>query len=131
MYNIFKNVIASKSYDVSKITNRINKAWAEGSITESERDELVTDAQNNAGSPTNEDIIHAIRTLDERVKKLEQSGNTNDNVEEFVKGRWYYRGDKVRENGAVYVCVAPEGYACTHSPSEYAPFWEVVNGLGT
>ena len=77
MYNIFKNVIASKSYDVSKITNRINKAWAEGSITESERDELVTDAQNNAGSPTNEDIIHAIRALDERVKKLEAGEKFN------------------------------------------------------
>ena len=123
MYNILKNVIERGQYDLLSITAKVNKLWAEDKITETERDELISKAQNNTGV-VNADLVQAIKVLDERVKKLEADGKVNtESVEEYIPGKWYYNGDKVSENGVVYTCIAPAGHPCTHSPSEYKPFW--------
>ena len=38
----------------------------------------------------------------------------------------YYKGDKVTFEGAKYICIAPDGVACTWSPVQYPTYWEKV-----
>lgn len=60
-------------------------------------------------------------TLEERVTALEKAAPAPG---EYEQGKWYYRGDTVTFEGAVYVCIAPDGAVCTWSPTEYAPYWQ-------
>lgn len=38
----------------------------------------------------------------------------------------YYKGDRVTFEGAKYICIAPDGVACTWSPVQYPTYWEKV-----
>lgn len=38
----------------------------------------------------------------------------------------YYNGDKVTFEGSKYICIAPDGVACTWSPTQYPTYWEKV-----
>lgn len=38
----------------------------------------------------------------------------------------YYKGNKVTFEGAKYICIAPDGVACTWSPTQYPTYWEKV-----
>ena len=48
MYEIFKSVIASKSYNLEEMIKKINIRWVEDILTEEQRKELVALAQTNA-----------------------------------------------------------------------------------
>ncbi len=48
MYEIFKSVIASKTYNLEEMIKKINTRWVEDTLTEEQRKELIALAQKNA-----------------------------------------------------------------------------------
>lgn len=48
MYEIFKSVITSKSYNLEQMIKKINTRWVEDTLTEEQREELIALAQTNA-----------------------------------------------------------------------------------
>lgn len=129
MYGIIKDVIASKNYELTDILAKIDKRCLENQITEEERDELQAMARENADVTNSVDVLAKLQELEMRIKTLEEKKAdepTEESIEEYVAGKWYYNGDKCSENGKNYICTAPEGKACVWSPSEYAPYWKEI-----
>lgn len=140
MYDVVKNVIASRNYELSDMLTKIDTLWVQGSITEEERAELIELARQNAQVQQSIDILAKLEELDKRVraneeaiKKLteteaapEEGGKTEEpTYPEYEVGKWYYSGDIVMFEGKAYECIAPDGVVCTWSPSEYPAYWEV------
>lgn len=132
MYEVIKNVIESKRYELSDILTKIDTIWLQGSITDEQKAELVNMARENANVQNSMDILAKLEELDKRVKALEDAQASTDKeptdttYPEYEVGKWYYKGDKVTFEGKVYECIAPEGQVCTWSPSEYPAYWEEV-----
>lgn len=62
-------------------------------------------------------------TVEDRVSALEKAVTPG----EYVPGKWYYKGDRISYNGAVYVCIAPNGVVSTWNPDEYPAYWRMEN----
>lgn len=120
MYEVIKNVISSKRYNLSDILKKIDTLWVQGDLTDAEKTDLVTMAQGNADVSGSIDVNEKLIELDKRVTALE---GISDNIPEYSAGTWYYNGDKVKYEGKTYVCVAPDGVVCTWSPKEYPAYW--------
>jgi len=147
MYEITKNVIMSKNYDLSDMLQKLSTLWLNNSITEEQYHELVTLARNNA-IPENSyadaqtqinrlaTMIEAdrieIKNLTDRIIILE--GGTPEippAPEEWPEYKQptgahdaYYNGDKITYNGKHYVCIMPNGSACSWPPDENPQGWE-------
>lgn len=78
MYEIFKSVIVSKTYNLEEMIKKINTRWVEDAITEEQRKELIVLAQKNAdpnlsNAPLQEQIEEIAKkqiVLEETVEKL-------------------------------------------------------------
>ena len=153
MYEIVKNVINSKTYELTDILTKIDTLWVQGSLTEQQRTELTALARQNADpaasyAPLQEQIDALADRLDAltaRVAALEQSWKTGDDEPEEPEEEWpeepeeewpeyiqptgaydaYYNGDKVTWNGQHYTCIAPEGTACVWDPDTYPAYWQL------
>lgn len=150
MYGVVKNVIESKSYDLTDILGKIETVWVQSRITDEQKLELIELARTNAMTSNSVDVLAKLADLDKRMKAVEEllnvlleSGNEDSEGEnegepedggtevteptypEYEAGKWYYRGDKITFDGQNHICTAPEGIVCTWSPSEYPPYWEV------
>lgn len=125
-YNIVKNVIDAGGYVLTAVLGKIDTFWAEGSLTNDQRQELKELARSGATPQAGVNLFAKLEELEARVKKLEANNEevTETSVEEYVSGRWYYNGDKCRQNGATYVCTAPAGVACVWSPDDYPAYWK-------
>ena len=85
MYELIKEVIASKSYELADMLKKIDTLWVEGKINEPQRDELIQLARENANPEESKPEVTArltklefdVKTLDERVKKLEGGGSVS------------------------------------------------------
>ena len=126
MYEILKNVINRKGYDLNSILNKIDTLWTEDKLTDEQRTELSDLARNGAEVKNSIDVISKLAELEERIKALEGDGSSDENYPEYTVGKWYYNGDKCSFNGINYVCVAPAGTACVWSPSDYPQYWEEI-----
>lgn len=128
MYEIVKNVIFSGRYDLSALLCKIDTLWVQGDLTDEQKTELVSLAQEHADASGSVSILRKLEELDLRVTALEQRETTQTPEEypEYVIGKWYYNGDKITCDGDKYVCIAPEGQVCTWSPFEYPAYWEKV-----
>lgn len=135
MYNIVKNVIVSKNYDLKDILNKIENMWVRGKLTEDQKEELMSLARNEASVDNSINVFHKLEELDRRVRALEEaSANAGDPevpgeeeiIPAYVEGKYYYTGDKVTFEDQTYVCVAPKGATCVWSPKDYPAYWEVV-----
>jgi len=133
MYEVVKNVIASKNYELADMLTKIDTLWVQGSINEEERAELIDLARQNAEVQQSIDIIAKLEELDKRVKALEEAksdvpaeGGEEVTYDEYVAGKWYYNGDIVMFEGKAYRCIAPDGVVCTWSPADYPAYWEIV-----
>lgn len=143
MYEITKSVIDSKCYELTDMLKKINTIWIQGDITDEQKAELIALAQENADVTNSVDLMKKVEELDKRVRKLEEAqkdsegdsesdGTDEEEGEselypEYIVGKWYYNGDKCSEDGKNYICIAPEGKVCTWSPSEYPPYWQLVD----
>lgn len=147
MYEIVKSVIESGRYELADMLRKIDNLWVQNELTEEQKKELVTLARNNA-IPENSyadvqtqinklvTMIEAnqieIRNLTDRMIVLE--GGTPEippEPEEWPEYKQptgahdaYYNGDKVTYKEKHYICIMPNGSACSWPPDEYPQGWE-------
>lgn len=127
MYEIIKNVIESRIYELNDMIKKINIIWVEGGITDEQKDELISMAQENADYSQSVDIMKKLNEIEERLRKLEEGGSEpSEEYPEYIVGHWYYKDDKITFNGKKYICIAPDGQVCTWSPDEYPAYWQLV-----
>lgn len=122
MYFIIKNVISRGGYDLSAVLLKIDTVWAEGKLTDEQRDELMGLARKGANADKSIDLIAKITELEERIRVLEGTLSGED-YQEYTPGKWYYNGDTCHFEGANYVCIAPQGTPCVWNPAEYPAYW--------
>ena len=127
MYEILKEVITSKRYELTDMLRKIDTLWAQGDLDDEQRTELIALAQGNADMTQEVNVLTKIEELEQRVRALE-TGNTEpgEAYPDYVVGKWYYNGDKITFEGVKYKCIAPDGAVCTWSPTEYPTYWELV-----
>lgn len=124
MYSVVENVLKQGGYNLNDIIRKIDSLWVKGSLTDEEKESLITLARNGAKTENSLDILSKLDELEKRVRALET--DTKEDVEaypEYQDGKWYYSGDKCSFEGANYVCIAPEGVVCVWSPSAYPAYW--------
>lgn len=116
-------------FDLTTMLAKIDYHHIRGKLTDAEREELVAVAREKANPFGGLDVAAKLKELDERIKILEEGnaesgGAIDETIKEYVPGKWYYEGNKILWNGAVYKCIAPVGKVCTWSPDEYPAYWE-------
>ena len=146
MYDVIKNVIMSKRYELLELLNKIDVLWVQGDLTEGQRLELIALAQKYAQVENSIDLMRKVEEMDKRIKALEAivfapepeepdegedvgEGEIEEPViiyPEFEVGKWYYAGDIVTFGDTVYECIAPEGVVCVWSPTDYPAYWQAV-----
>lgn len=134
MYEVTKNVILSGNYELTDILAKIDTLWLQGSLTDTERTDLIEMARTQA------DPAHSLAPLQVqidalavRVAALESKADPDvpeDEYPEYVQPTGghdaYHKGDKVTFNGKHYVCIAPENVAVVWSPDIYPAYWQEV-----
>lgn len=132
MYEIIKNVINSKDYELSEMLYKINKMYIESAITETEKTELDNLAREKAKPEKSYDMQKQINELFERVEKLEKLHETEESTEpeEYPEYKApsgahdaYNTGDKITFKGKKYICTMDN---CVWSPEVYPQAWEEV-----
>lgn len=134
MFNVFKNVIENRNFELKGIIKKIDTLWAQSSITDDERAELISLAQSKANIQQSIDVMQKLEELDKRMKVVEEMLANNDNnsddtevvYADYEVGKWYYNGNIVKFEDVLYKCVAPDGVVCVWSPTEYPAYWEVT-----
>lgn len=144
MYDVIKNVIISKRYELLELLNKIDVLWVQGDLTDDQRVELIALAQKYAQVENSLDLMSKVEELDKRVKAIEaimfapdpeEPGEGEDPGEseepvitypEYEAGKWYYAGDIVTFGDTVYECIAPDGVVCVWSPADYPAYWQAV-----
>jgi hypothetical protein len=151
MYKIYKRVLESKAFNLSDITEKIEQRCAEGALTDAEREELITLANQNADASMSEapvkeqikalfenhgEIGQAIIDLIGRVEKLEgkQLEETPEEPEEYPEWqKWngiglipYKTGSKVTHNGVKYISQVDNNIWEPGAPGVYENIWKVV-----
>jgi hypothetical protein len=100
--------------------------WVQGDITDEQKTELVSLARINANVDEHIGVGPAFAALNTRITALELKLNEllktfeaeaeaapAENPDNFVPGKTYYTGNKVRfTDGEIYVCIAPPGAVC-------------------
>lgn len=130
MFNAMKAVILSKDYDLTDIMAKIDVMWVKGKLTDSQKEELQGMARISAKPVHSIDVMAKLDELEKRVKALEtaepKEEQTEEVIAEFVVGKWYYKGDKVKFDGKTYECTAPDGDVCVWSPKDFPAYWKEV-----
>ncbi len=139
MYEIIKNVIQSKQYELTDVLRKIDTLWYEGTLTDEQRAELRELAQTNA-KPENSyaPLQNQIDALFANVKELAQEITVLKNggvvpkepTEEYPEYAQptgahdsYKAGDKVTYNGKKYECQKDN---CVWNPDDYPQGWKLV-----
>lgn len=135
MYNVIKNVISTKNYELKDMLNKLDTLWVQGSISDDQRIELIATARKNAVSENSLNILLKIEELDRRVAALEAAGSQTGGepsvgetvtYPDFKVGKWYRAGDKITFDNVNYICVAPNGQVCTWSPIDFPDYWAPI-----
>lgn len=127
MYQIIKNVITRRDFDLSAILWKVNTLWAEEKLTDEQRNELVSLARSAANIVGSVDVHKKLLELEQRIRALEGGETAADTISDYIAGKYYYNGDKVLFDQNTYICTAPEGTVCVWSPAEYPTYWEAVS----
>ena len=132
MYEIIKNVINSKDYELSEMLYKINKMYIESAITEAEKTELDNLARENARAENSYNLQKQLDEIFERIEKLEALHESEEPIEpeEYPEYKApsgahdaYNTGDKITYNGKKYICKMDN---CVWSPEVYPAGWEEV-----
>lgn len=78
MYEIFKNVLNNRNYELVDILNKIDEFYVQDSLTKEQKEELEEEARKNA-NPVNSyaDFQTQIDNLAEKIKELQVTINAN------------------------------------------------------
>lgn len=116
MYEIFKSVIASKSYNLEEMIKKINIRWVEDILTEEQREELITMAQVNADpSQSNAPLQKQIEEISKKQIALEDTVEKLNAMVQKIK-------ETVESGGTVVPDPEPP-------ITEEYPAWEPYNGI--
>ena len=145
MYQTIKNVISSTRYELGDMLTKIDTIWIQGDLTDEQRTELVTLAQENAQpensyAPLQEQInavINQITALETRVKALENETSETEpepEPEEYPEwDRWdgigtipWQNGSKCTHNGKKYVSHVDNNIWEPGATGVYENIWEEV-----
>lgn len=134
MYEIIKNVLIHNDYDLTIILRKIDTIWMQGKLTNDEYNELIDLARGNSNFKNSIDLMEKINELEKRIRVLEENGSsssegttTEETIEEYVAGKWYYNGDKCSYENVNYICIAPDDVVCVWSPKDYPAYWEEIH----
>ena len=137
MYEIFKNVLNNRNYELVDILNKIDEFYVQDSLTKEQKEELEEEARKNA-NPTNSyaDLQTQIDKLADRITALENKlANTGSSTPtepteeypEYVQPTGahdaYKVGDKITYNGKKYECIYD---GCVWTPDAYPAGWRLV-----
>lgn len=135
MYEIFKNVLNNRNYELVDILNKIDEFYVQDSLTKEQKEELEEEARKNA-NPVNSyaDLQTQIDKLADRVtaleNKQESTGSeepTEDEYPEYVQPTGahdaYHVGDKITYNGKHYECIYN---GCVWTPDAYPAGWKLI-----
>lgn len=134
MYEIIKNVIENKDYELKDILYKINKMWIESGITEEQKEELDNLARENAKAENSyAPFQEQINEIFKRIEKLETYHKAEDSeepVEEYPEfaqptgsHNAYNTGDKITFKDKKYICKID---GCVWSPDIYPEGWKEV-----
>lgn len=138
MFEIIRNVILSKDYELRDILYKINKMWIESAITEEEKTELDELARANAVAENSyariqdqvNTIFAEIELIHNRLDILEGTEEPTEPADEYPEyvqptgaHDAYKTGDKITYNGKKYVCKMD---GCVWNPDTYPAGWEEV-----
>jgi len=127
MYEVIKAVIGTGDYKLEGMLNRIRTFAAKGLVSVEEMTELEELARACANVRGETDVFAKLLELEGRIRALEEAGASDtEEYPPYKPGVWYYKGDRVSENGVNYVCIAPDNVVCTWSPTEYPAYWEAI-----
>lgn len=113
MYETFLSIITSGDYKLPDITKKINTMWITGNLTDDQRDNLLSVAEENLDPETERpENIEMLEKLAERITDLEQRVNALEGkTEETGYPEWvpwdglsdnYQNGDIVAHNGKLW-----------------------------
>ena len=138
MYEIFKNILNNKKYELVDILNKIDEFYIQDSLTKEQKEELEEEARKNA-NPVNSyaPLEERLEVLESRVDyletKLSSQGQTSpeepseEEYPEYVQPTGahdaYHVGDKITYNGKHYECVYD---GCVWTPDAYPQGWKLV-----
>lgn len=142
MYEIIKNVIENKDYELVDMLYKINKMYIEAEITEEQKEELDNLARTNAKAensyaPLQEQVNDLYSKYDELKQEIaELKGEDTeeptelepvDEYPEYVQPTGahdaYNIGDKITYNGKKYIC---QTNGCVWAPDVYPQGWQEV-----
>ena len=137
MFGIIKTVIETGQFELSDILKKIEKQWLEMRITDEQKNTLIQLARENARVQDSigfVDLLNEIADLKKRVEVLEtklkevpeEPQEPVEIYEEFITGKWYYAGNRIKFNGKNYECIAPENVVCVWNPNDYPAYWKLV-----
>lgn len=127
MYEVIRAAISAGDYKLEEMLYRIRTFAAKGLISAEEMTELEELARMGANVRGETDVFAKLLELEGRVRALEEAGASDtEEYPAYKPGVWYYKGDRVSENGVNYVCIAPDRVVCTWSPTEYPAYWQAV-----
>ena len=116
MYEIVKNVINSKRYNLDDMLKKIDTFWVQGDITEEQKKELVTLAQTNADpTQSNAPLQKQIEAIAKQQNELKDTVTTLSATVQKIK-------ETVESGGTVVPEPEPPVV------EEY-PAWESYNGI--
>lgn len=116
MYEIFKNVINSKRYNLDDMLKKIDTLWVQGDITEEQKKELITLAQTNANPENSNAPLQ---------KQIEEIAKKQLTLEETVSAL-SATVQKIKETVEIGGTVVPEPEP---PATEECPAWEPYNGI--
>lgn len=135
MYEIFKNILNNRNYELVDILNKIDEFYVQDSLTKEQKEELEEEARKNA-NPVNSyaDLQTQIDKLADRITALENKQESTvseepeeDEYPEYVQPTGahdaYKVGDKITYNGKHYECVYD---GCVWTPDAYPAGWRLV-----
>lgn len=142
MFEIIKNVIESRDYELVDMLYKINKMYIESNITDEQKQELDNLARQNAKAENSyasvqeqiNRIYEKLDSIEVRVAKLEETeGPTKPEPEkeypEYVQPQGahdaYKIGDKITYKGKKYIC---QMNGCVWTPDDYPKGWQEVEG---
>lgn len=138
MYEIIKDVINSKDYELKDILYKINKMYIESAITEEQKTELDNLARENANAENSyvsvQEQINNIYTIIDKIqadiKELKGEEEPIEPIEEYPEfiqptgaHDAYNKGRKTTYKGEKYICLID---GCVWVPDVYPQGWEKV-----
>ena len=142
MYEILRNVIESKDFELRDILYKISKMYVESRITEEQKSELDELARMNARIENSYasvevrigEIYNEIKEIKNRLNVLEKNDSltdeTTESIEEYPEyvqpqgaHDCYNKGDKITFKGKKKICNMD---GCVYSPEEYPAAWDDV-----